>query len=79
MTPEKVLEALNDESPDYQYAWSSSNHLTFFTAGGPGGCGSFRLTPRTSLVMGNEIPLNDKKKSLNGAPESLKSGGEWTG
>ena len=31
MRPERVLEELNAETSDYQYAWGVSDHLTFFT------------------------------------------------
>ena len=31
MRPERVLEQLNAETSDYQYAWGVSDHLIFFT------------------------------------------------
>jgi hypothetical protein len=31
MRPERVLEELNSESSEYQYAWGVSDHLIFFT------------------------------------------------
>jgi hypothetical protein len=31
MRPERVLEHLNEERADYQFAWSNSDHLVFFT------------------------------------------------
>jgi endonuclease/exonuclease/phosphatase (EEP) superfamily protein YafD len=61
MPPARVLEELNDQSPDYQYAWGNCGHLTFFTR-----FEAERLTPllESSRVSIRRLSLADCKPIL---------------